>query len=216
MVQTSSTASYTLYKPSAAYATSAYGLVDYNNYYSYLSSNMAYIGRNITSIADIQLVSLQDVYSVSVIPNFINVANSLALASENGLACPRFALVKDNIEGKIRKATTAMGAYSSSLYEGSDLALTAFIDPSETSISCLPDFTPVKIALSNMGSKAIDFTSDSVVLNLIVSGVVNHQTSITLKQENCNLKTRMSLSFILPLILHCLACIILMRGLLRM
>ncbi|HON20363.1 MAG TPA: T9SS type A sorting domain-containing protein, partial [Bacteroidales bacterium] len=180
VVATSSPSSYALYKTNATYATYTYGVVDYNNYYSHLSSNIAYIGGDKKSVAEIQLVSLQDIHSVSVFPSYVNPVNSLALVAEDGLACPRLVLVRENIEGKIRKNTTAMGAYATPLYEGVDLALTVFVEPSETNIACLPDFTPVKVALTNMGAQTVDFTTDSIVLHLSVDGIVSHQTSITL------------------------------------
>jgi hypothetical protein len=66
-----------------------------------------------------------------------------------------------------------MGAYGVGVEEKCDIALTAISMESESvSNLCIADFVPVTVELTNMGIEAFDFSSDSLVFHVGVTGPV--------------------------------------------
>ena len=102
---------YPLYISSATYATSQYGSLNYNNYYSN-GSYIAYVGNTVSTIAALKLTTTQDTNSISIQPSFIDSSSNLDLVDYTGFDCPQDGNVLTNINGSPRLTTTTMGAYS--------------------------------------------------------------------------------------------------------
>jgi hypothetical protein len=104
----SGTDNYALYSRNTQYATPTYGVtLDYNNYYS-TGPNLSNLG---TTLQLLQQATRQDINSINIKPEFIDVSNSLELKNSDSLLVSRVPLVSKDINGLLRSSTTAMGAY---------------------------------------------------------------------------------------------------------
>ncbi|MFA7401222.1 MAG: hypothetical protein WCZ21_01665, partial [Bacteroidales bacterium] len=99
----------------------------------------------------------------------------LKLIDYIGLMCPRDTNVLIDFENKARTSLTVMGAYSVALFEDYDLSASFLVEPVNTIGACYPDFTPVKIAVSNNGIFPFNFALNPLSLHLEISGPINYQ-----------------------------------------
>jgi hypothetical protein len=189
---------YPIYISSTTYATAAYGVVDYNNYYSN-GSYLGYIGSAMTTLAAMK--AYQNANSVNMLPAYINVANSLELSDYSGLLCPRYTGVSNDIKGEARTTLTPMGAYSTYVFEGYDMGIDAVVEPVNTDeVFCYQDYASIVIAMANKGSLPIDFTSTPMVLHVDVQGIVNFQadTIISVGSLSATMKDTFVITDFLP------------------
>jgi hypothetical protein len=143
----------------------------YNNYYT--NQYVGYIGGASHSMQTWQQAVPTDLYSVQILPTFVDVATSLDVADYTGLYCYRLAEVPDNIHKDIRTGYTTMGAYGIGLKDVYDLALTALIAPINTGGLCFPDYSPVRFKIENTGIIDHDFSVNPISLHFSVSAGLN-------------------------------------------
>ncbi|OQA93755.1 MAG: hypothetical protein BWY27_00016 [Bacteroidetes bacterium ADurb.Bin234] len=176
MTNTTSTTNYPIYYSSADYAKTSYGnIADYNNYYG-TGAYVGYVGSAISTMAALRQTTLQDNHSVSVVPQYVDLTQSLEMTSYSGMICNMHTSVLHDINGQTRTRITPMGAYSVLIYEGYDLGIMAIVEPVNTSdVFCYQDFASVRIEMQNNGSYPIDFSAQPVSIHLDVSGTVSFQ-----------------------------------------
>jgi hypothetical protein len=134
--------------------------IDYNNFYS--PSYLAYLAGYMTTIQEWQAVVTTDKHSVSVLPSYVDVTQSLELSDYTGLSCTSHNLVTEDITGKSRpNVMTTMGSYQG--FYPFDLLLQEII-PSEVVSG---QDVPVYIKIVNLGNTAIN----KAVFNWSVNGV---------------------------------------------
>ncbi len=136
--------------------------IDYNNYSA--PQYIGYVGGAQTSLPVFQGLVMSDSNSVSIRPNFVDPSKSLELSDYTGLGCPRLPEVLDNIDGIARTRYTTMGAYSLATPEKYDLALSNIVEPANSNTLCSPDFVPVKLEVTNVGTVDHDFSIDRIEL----------------------------------------------------
>ncbi|NLE64144.1 MAG: hypothetical protein GX612_09970, partial [Bacteroidales bacterium] len=166
-----STNGYGLYIANTSYLGS-YLFMDYNNYYT---AYIGYANGNINNMSTWQSNTGQDAHSVTIYPKFIDNTKDLKLIDYIGLMCPRDTNVLIDFENKARTSLTVMGAYSVALFEDYDLSASFLVEPVNTIGACYPDFTPVKIAVSNNGIFPFNFAVNPLSLHLEISGPINYQ-----------------------------------------
>jgi hypothetical protein len=77
---------------------------------------------------------------------------------------PEYSGSADNLRPNVKITTSSLD-----VYQGYNLALSTFIAPVNTLDNlCLPDYSPVKVTMQNIGKEDYDFSKDSVVLRLEV------------------------------------------------
>ncbi|MBO4582216.1 MAG: T9SS type A sorting domain-containing protein [Bacteroidales bacterium] len=91
------------------YATATHGCTDYNNYYTYGSEELAYIGLSCAGLQDMKIY--QDVHSCSVDPCFFSEDSCLQMPACVQASCPVSDSVRLDINGMVRSGVTRMGAY---------------------------------------------------------------------------------------------------------
>ncbi|MDD3280654.1 MAG: T9SS type A sorting domain-containing protein, partial [Bacteroidales bacterium] len=189
---------YPIYISSTTYATAAYGIVDYNNYYSN-GSYLGYIGGARATLAAMQ--AYQNTHSVNIAPSYIDVSTSLEMSDYSGVLCPRDASVLYDINGDNRTTLTPMGAYSVYVFEGYNMGINAVVEPINTDeVFCYQDYASIVIAMANKGSLPIDFTSTPMVLHVDVQGIVNFQadTIISVGSLSATMKDTFVITDFLP------------------
>ena len=167
IVTASTGTTYPLYISTATYATSAYGIIDYNNYYSN-GSYLGYIGSAMTTLAAMK--AYQNTHSVNIAPSYIDVSTSLEMSDYSGVLCPRDASVLYDINGDNRTTLTPMGAYSVYVFEGYNMGINAVVEPINTDeVFCYQDYASIVIAMAN--KKSPDrFYITPMVLHVDVQG----------------------------------------------
>ena len=93
----------------AANAVDKRGVREYNNFYS--PTNVAYIGKAMATVNDLQTASGQDSNTISVLPVFNDTAVDLSMANDTSFRCPTDKPVLEDINGTSRGTVTAMGAH---------------------------------------------------------------------------------------------------------
>ena len=141
----------------------------------------SYVGRltsNYSTLADWQTATSQDANSVSLSPSFIDVSTSLELSDYSPFIVRRLNSVMEDIKGDARAAYTTMGAYSSRISDGYNLAVTAILyrDNFDEPLLCYNDYSNIQVVLKNEGMESYDFSVNSVHLTLEVSGAINFTT----------------------------------------
>jgi len=124
--------------------------MDYNNYYA--PSYIGYVGGAQSSLANWRTATSQDLNSVSVMPNFLDLTLNLLLLNDNGIQCPLDSAVMDDIKGLVRDSITSMGAYHFN-HNDIDVLPQAIISPSSASI--IGDTTQVEVTVFNIGKNTI-------------------------------------------------------------
>ncbi len=131
---------------------------DHNNFYStgsqYGYANISAVTTNFTTQLALTAATLKDSNSVSVDPDFISNTNLHVYTSAvNNLGIP-VSLVKDDIDGQPRNATTPdIGADEFSPLPV-DLAITAFIEPSNLYAQAGATI-PIKVKIKNYGADSV-------------------------------------------------------------
>ncbi|MBO7625615.1 MAG: hypothetical protein J6S82_09995, partial [Bacteroidales bacterium] len=181
---------YVIYCTDAATLTTYPTLIDYNAYYS-KSANMFYCG-SARNFATWKSTYNMDAHSVNVKPDFNDPTVDLSIRNfSDQLKCNRQRTVLYDINGDARTSLTIMGAYSTPLFEGYDLQLEAFAEPTVGGIQCVPNSTPVKLAIYNMGTYDADFSANPVVLYLkCESDSVNFVKNITINKGGIGIMKR--------------------------
>ena len=173
---------YPVYAASAANVSPTNSVyLDYNAYYS-STNTVGYASAAIATLADWQSLQKQDTHSVYMLPLFNDFTVDLSLADYDAdLICNRQAEVTYDFNNNQRTILTIMGAYSTPLYEGYDLAIEKFVEPVSGAVECFADFTPIKISLYNQGTYTVDFSQDTVTLHFSCeSDSVNVQNPLCL------------------------------------
>ncbi|HOF17184.1 MAG TPA: hypothetical protein PLP76_09855, partial [Bacteroidales bacterium] len=190
---------YPLYISSTTYASSSYVTLDYNNYYN--ANYVGYVGGARTTLTQLRSATGQDVNSVSALPSYVNLSNSLELNDYSNFLCQRLSSVLTDINGESRTDLTTMGAYSVYVYNGYDMALTSIVEPINTDeVACYQDFASIKVAVANRGSLPIDFTVTPMILHVDVQGAVNFQadTIISVGTLTATKKDTIKITDLLP------------------
>ncbi len=104
-----STHAYALYVSVPEYATATHGCSDYNNYYTYQTDELAYIGQSCAALQDIQ--KYQDANSQNIRPCYVSTDTCLQMPETIYLPCPVIDSVRLDINGVVRAGITRMGAY---------------------------------------------------------------------------------------------------------
>ncbi len=113
LLVTNGVSNYPIYFRNTNYDTKR-GLREWNDFYSKV--NVAYAGKDLTTIAELQAVTKQDSNSVKLLPTFADLDKGLDLKDYNTLLCPRIDSVRTDINGHQRNASTTIGCYATSVY----------------------------------------------------------------------------------------------------
>ena len=152
---------YPLYMTTAN-AVAARGLRAYNSFYS--ATNVAYIGAAKTTVAALQTATSQDTNTISVMPVFQNIAQSLKPANDTSYQCPNDpALIQTDIDGNKRGSVTVMGAYHtlSNNLPTNDALLSGFYNLNKI----YAGNSPVFIIIYNNGTTEIKQANLSCTIN---------------------------------------------------
>lgn len=168
---TTSTSGYALYLSNTNYVGTSL-FMDYNNYYA---AYIGYANGNVANLSVWRTTTQQDAHSVSLLPKFVDVSKDLRLTDYIGLMCPRDTLVLTDMDKKARTSLTVIGAYSVALYEDYDLSAAYLVEPVNAIGGCYPDYTSVKIALSNNGIFPFNFALTPLHLHVEISGNILYQ-----------------------------------------
>ena len=121
---------------------------------------------------------MKDVHSVSIFPSFVDINTDLRLtnSNNNGLVCPIDSNVTTDINDSLRVLYTYMGAYTATVFAGSDLEILSIVEPINTQeVICYQNYSSVKVAIANQGGYLIDFTNNNLKLCINVIGAINFQ-----------------------------------------
>ena len=180
-----STNNYMVYVGTAANVTTTSNptFLDSNNYYTTGTKNTNFYCSSAKTLASWQSSHKQDLNSVTEALVFPNFPNDLSIAQYSGaLKINRHHRVTRDINGTPRTRLTVMGAYSTPLFEGSDLMPDAYVEPLTGGIQCVPNSTPVKLRIYNQGTVDVDFSTTPMKVWLkCESDSVNLQTSVDVK-----------------------------------
>jgi hypothetical protein len=171
----SSATAYPIYFTSANYAQGFE--MDYNNYYSG-GSYVGYAGSGVPDISTWKSLTMKDAHSVSIFPSFVDINTDLRLtnSNNNGLVCPIDSNVTTDINDSLRVLYTYMGAYTATVFAGSDLEILSIVEPINTQeVICYQNYSSVKVAIANQGGYLIDFTNNNLKLCINVIGAINFQ-----------------------------------------
>ncbi len=158
------------------------GNLDYNNYFN--PANYA-IFRNNTpfSLTSWQSNSSQDAHSICIMPNFKDTSINLDIINYKDMMANNVGINEDKV-GNNRLKKTSMGAYTAYIATlVSNLSSVQFVEPIDISAgdgTCAPDYTPVKIIISNTGTDSVDFTLNPMKLSLRVSGAISLSIDTTI------------------------------------
>ncbi|MBQ6666688.1 MAG: hypothetical protein IJM65_01075 [Bacteroidales bacterium] len=169
------TTGYALYRSDTT-TLQAYGIRDYNNYYS-RSGNLTYLRQTAqTSLKAIQsLLSNQDQNSMNIQPVWNNAGPAdLELKNSKKLLCPIAYNVDRNILGELRTGTTTVGCYGL-VPDSTDVALISFHGTEAiTSIGT----HPLYVIIANNGIMPLD----SATINFSIDGT--QQNPVLYKPAN--------------------------------
>jgi len=186
IVNGSGNTNYPVYASNANFIRRTYGVYLNNNDYYSSTNTLGYAGAIVQTLSNWQSSYQQDSNSIYMLPTFNNVNMDLSLADyDPALICFRDANLLYDIHNNQRTILTVMGAYSTPLYEGYDLALETFVEPVVGTVECFADFTAVKVSLYNQGTYVVDFSKDSVVLHFsCISDSVNVQNTLVINTDS--------------------------------
>ena len=122
-------------------------ILDYNNCYGY--SYIGYCDGEESTLSGWKSIS-GDAHATSILPAFTDPTVSAVCMHYNGMSCPRFAGVNNDIRDTARQALTTMGCYSEPARDF-NAALVAFSDWQESYTTSSQN--PAKVVLMNAGSK---------------------------------------------------------------
>lgn len=145
----------------------------YNDFHSG-SGVIAYktVPRN--TVAELEAADTNLNHSISLLPPFANVTQSLLPSSFTGLECWRNSAVMEDIRGMNRSEVTYMGAYADAI-PAIDAALTALVSPA---LGECPQLSyDITIEITNKGAQTINFATTPAVVHLH-SGAMNLDQNI--------------------------------------
>ena len=122
-------------------------ILDYNNCYGY--SYIGYCDGEESTLSGWKSIS-GDAHATSILPAFTDPTASAFCMHYNGMSCPRFTGVNNDIRDTARQALTTMGCYSEPARDF-NAALVAFADWQESYTTSSSN--PAKVVLMNAGSK---------------------------------------------------------------
>ena len=126
--------------------------------------------EELESIADLSITN-----SISYLPPFTNITQSLLPSSFTGLECSRDSAVMMDIRGVERSEVTCMGAYADAI-PAIDAALTALVSP--VLGECPQPSYNITVEITNKGAQTINFANNTAVIHL-QSAVLNLDQNIT-------------------------------------
>ena len=144
----------------------------YNDFHSG-SGVIAYkmVPRN--TVAELEAADTNLNHSISLLPPFANVTQSLLPSSFTGLECWRDNAVMTDIRGMNRTEVTYMGAYANAV-SSVDAALTALVSPVQG--ECSLSSYDITVEITNKGSQTINFAGNPAVIHL-------HSAALNLDQD---------------------------------
>ena len=183
--ETGSTNNYMIYVATAANVSTTTNptVLDSNNYYTTSTKKTMFYCSAARDLAGWRSTYSQDVNSVTEALVFPNFPKDMSVAQYSGaLKINRHYRVTRDIDGMARTRLTVMGAYSTPLFEGSDLMPDAYVEPLTGGIQCVPNSTPVKLRIYNQGTVDVDFSVTPMKVWLkCESDSVNLLTSVDVK-----------------------------------
>ncbi len=127
---------------------------DYNNFYAVGNITSSTYPTLHPTLNDWQTGTRKDIHSVSILPNFININNSLEYIPTADFYCPLFPNILKDIKGNTRTTPSLMGAYT--LSTGSlDMELSAIIDVPESKVMQGQTLNP-RLVIKNTGLSNLD------------------------------------------------------------
>ncbi len=149
---------------------------DHNNYYSHAGVLGRWSNDIVLTLSD-WINKSGDSNAVSIAPLFYDSTQSLQLVNYVGMACPRDSSVMYDMQNVPRSTLTTMGAYSLPVFEGYNLSIIKVTEPfNKDIIACYPDYSTVKVILSNAGTLPIDLSVNSATIHVKVTGAMNFQS----------------------------------------
>ncbi len=151
--------------------------IDYNNYYSANPNNCVRWSNTTYSLSGWkQFFNPLDSNSISVVPNFRDTSINLDITNYNDMIAHNVGINEDVI-GNIRLKKTPMGAHAPYIAViAANLSAVQIVEPMDISIGdgiCAPDYTPVKVIISNTGTDSVDFALTPMRLSLRISGTIS-------------------------------------------
>ncbi|MBR4648284.1 MAG: T9SS type A sorting domain-containing protein [Bacteroidales bacterium] len=125
------------------------------------------------TVAELEAADTTLSHSISYLPPFANVTQSLLPTSFTELECWRNNAVLTDIRGINRSEVTYMGAYADAI-PSIDAALTALVSPALG--ECPQPSYDIAVAITNKGAQTINFASNQAVIHL-------HSTAMNLDQN---------------------------------
>ena len=145
----------------------------YNNFHS--GSGVVAFKNNVprNSVAELEAADTNLNHSISYLPPFANITQSLLPSSFTGLECWRDGAVMADIRGINRSEVTYMGAYADAI-PPIDAALTALVSPALG--ECPQLEYDITVAITNKGSQTLNFANNQAVIHI-------HSSAMNLDQD---------------------------------
>ena len=205
MTESGATNNYLVYCSDAATLTTYPTVLDYNDFFTTSTKKNAFYCGSARTFANWQSTYNMDGHSVEVNPGFSNLPNDLSIANfSDKLKCNRHRQVMRDINNDARTSLTIMGAYSTGLFEGYDLQAEVFVEPQVGGIQCVPNSTPVKLGIYNMGTYDADFAANPLTLylkcesdsvNFVKKIAINKGTIGVMKRDTFELEANMDITY---------------------
>ena len=127
------------------------------------------------TVAELESADTSLSHSISHLPPFANITQSLLPSSFTGLECWRNSAVMTDVRGINRTEVTYMGAYADAI-PATDAALTALVSPALG--ECPQLAYDITVAITNKGSQTLNFTNNHAVIH-IHSSAMNLDQNVT-------------------------------------
>ncbi len=159
----------------------------YNDFHSG-SGVIAYktVPRN--TIAELEAADTNLNHSISLLPPFANVTQSLQPSAFTGLECWRDNAVMTDIRGNERSEITHMGAYANAI-SSLDAALTALVIPALS--ECQQSSYDITVEITNKGAQYILFINNPATV-LLQSAALNLDTTVSVDADTLMLLNSMN------------------------
>lgn len=189
MTENGSTANYMVYASAAVVLNTYPTFIDSNIFFTAgTNKNNFYCSSAMNFTRWRSTYPKIDAATIEYKPDFVDLSTDMRIRQfDEKMKCERDARITSDVNGEARTRLTVLGAYSTPLFEGNDLLLSAYVEPLTSGIQCVPNSTPVKLRVYNQGIHTADFSETPMKLYLkCESDSVNLQVPISITSGTIN------------------------------
>ena len=167
------------------------GDIDYNNYYSVGQSNTFTLAGSSMGLSAWQnLYKNDNLHSIAIAPIFNDTSINTDISNYKDMICKNVG-VNEDIIGNTRLSKTTMGCHAPIILSTSpNLTMSEFVEPRDIvagSGECVPDYTPIKLVVKNMGDSLVNFTNTPMKVSLQITGAVSLNVDTTISIDSLDM-----------------------------